>query len=67
VELLAGSFIIEGIFGFPGFGREYWDAIGDLDYAMIMGITFIYACGITCANLLVESVTRLIDPRLRQS
>ena len=28
VELLAASFIIEGIFGFPGFGREYWESIG---------------------------------------
>jgi oligopeptide transport system permease protein len=65
MELVAASFIIEGIFGFPGFGREYWDAIGDLDYAMIMGITFLYACGITFANLLLETAYRLIDPRMR--
>lgn len=65
VELLAASFIIEGIFGFPGFGREYWNSIGALDFSMIMGITFIYACGITCANLILETVSRLIDPRLR--
>jgi len=64
-ELLAGSFIIEGIFGFPGFGREYWGAIVDLDYAMIMGITFIYACGIVSANLFLETVCQLIDPRMR--
>ncbi len=65
VELLAASFIIEGIFAFPGFGREYWDSIGDLDYAMIMGITFLYACGITFANLLLETMYRLVDPRMR--
>ncbi len=65
MELVAASFIIEGIFGFPGFGREYWDAINDLDYAMIMGITFLYACGITFANLLLETMYRLIDPRMR--
>jgi oligopeptide transport system permease protein len=64
-ELLAGSFIIEGIFAFPGFGREYWEAIGDLDYAMIMGITFIYACGITFSNLILETTYKLIDPRMR--
>lgn len=64
-ELLAGSFIIEGIFGFPGFGREYWDSIVDLDYAMIMGITFIYACGITLVNLILDTTYHLIDPRMR--
>ena len=67
VELLAASFIIEGIFGFPGFGREYWDSIGDLDYAMIMGITLIYAFSISVVNLLLELVERAIDPRLRLS
>ena len=65
VELLAASFIIEAIFAFPGFGREYWDSITDLDYAMIMGITFLYACTITLANLFLETVYRLIDPRMR--
>lgn len=64
-ELLAASFIIEGIFGFPGFGREYWDSIGDLDYAMIMGITFLYACAITFANLFLDTTYRLLDPRMR--
>jgi oligopeptide transport system permease protein len=64
-ELLAASFIIEGIFGFPGFGREYWESIGDLDYAMIMGITFIYACAITFANLFLDTIYRVIDPRMR--
>jgi len=65
VELLAASFIIEGVFAFPGFGHEYWDSITALDYAMIMGITFLYACGITLANLLLETICRVIDPRMR--
>lgn len=64
-ELLAASFIIEGIFGFPGFGREYWVSIERLDYTMIMGITFIYACAITFANLFLDTTYRLLDPRMR--
>ena len=64
-ELLAASFIIEGIFSFPGFGREYWDSIGDHDYATIMGITFIYACAMTGTNLILDIAYRFIDPRLR--
>ena len=64
-ELLAASFIIEGIFGFPGFGREYWVSIANLDYPMIMGITFIYACCSTFASLILESAYMLLDPRMR--
>jgi oligopeptide transport system permease protein len=65
VELLAASFIIEAIFAFPGFGQEYWDAIRDLDYGRIMGITFLYACGIIFTNFFLEAIYRLIDPRMR--
>ena len=64
-ELLAASFIIEGIFGFPGFGREYWNAIASLDYSMILSITFIYACSIALMNLFLETTYMLLDPRLR--
>lgn len=67
VELIAASFIIEGTFGFPGFGHEYWDSITDLDYAMIMGITFIYACTITLANLFLETIRWMIDPRVQKA
>lgn len=67
VELIAASFIIEGTFGFPGFGREYWDSISTLDYAMIMGITFLYACSITFVNLFLETIRWVIDPRTQKS
>ncbi len=65
VELLAASFIIEAIFGFPGFGHEYWDAIADLDYGRIMSITFLYACAIVSINLILDIAYQLIDPRMR--
>lgn len=67
VELLAASFIIESIFGFPGFGREYWDAIVDLDFARVMGITFLYACGIAFTNLILGMLYKWFDPRMRLS
>jgi len=65
VELVAGSFIVEALFGFPGLGREYWQAITDLDYPVIMGLTLLYSLGIVLINLLVESLYGLFDPRLR--
>ena len=65
VELFTGLFIVENLFSFPGFGREYWAAILALDYPMIMGLTLIFAIAIVLVNILVEILCNLLDPRLR--
>jgi len=67
VELVAGSFIVEALFSFPGMGREYWLSITNLDYPVIMGLTLLYSLGIVSINVLVESLYSLLDPRLRSS
>lgn len=65
IELFAGAFIIESLFSFPGFGREYWVAILALDYSMVLGLTLIYACGIVLVNLVTETFYEFMDPRVR--
>jgi oligopeptide transport system permease protein len=65
--LVTGSFIIETMFGFPGMGRAYVTAIGQRDYSMIMGTTLIYVFLVSIANLTVDLVYVLIDPRIRLS
>jgi oligopeptide transport system permease protein len=63
--LVTGSFIIETMFGFPGMGRAYVLAIQQRDYSMIMGTTLIYAFLVAVANLSVDFVYVLVDPRIR--
>lgn len=63
--LVTGSFIIETMFGFPGMGRAYVMAIGQRDYSMILGTTLIYAMLVAVANLSVDIVYVMIDPRIR--
>src|SRR5215203_1015626 len=63
--LVTGSFIIETMFSFPGMGRAYVQAIGQRDYSMIMGTTVVYALLVAVANLSVDIVYVLIDPRIR--
>lgn len=63
--LVTGSFIIETMFSFPGMGRAYVQAIGQRDYSMIMGTTVVYALLVAVANLSVDLVYVLIDPRIR--
>ncbi len=63
--LITGSFIIETMFGFPGMGRAYVTAISQRDYSMIMGTTLIYAVLVAIANLSVDFVYVLLDPRIK--
>ena len=63
--LVTGSFIIETMFAFPGMGREYVRSISNRDYSMIMGTTIIYAVLVAAANLSVDIVYVLVDPRIR--
>jgi oligopeptide transport system permease protein len=63
--LVTGSFIIETMFGFPGMGRAYVQAIGQRDYSMIMGTTVFYAILVALANLSVDFVYVFLDPRIR--
>jgi oligopeptide transport system permease protein len=65
--LVTGSFIIETMFGFPGVGRAYVQAISQRDYSMIMGTTMLYVLLVSLANLSVDMIYTLIDPRIRLS
>jgi oligopeptide transport system permease protein len=63
--LVTGSFIIETMFSFPGMGKEYVTAISRRDYSMIMGTTLIYVLMVSLANLTVDFLYVIIDPRIR--
>jgi len=63
--LITGSFIIESIFSIPGIGREYIRGILGSDYPVIMVTTLLYALFITLANLSVDLVYGVLDPRIK--
>lgn len=65
VELVAGSFIVESVFGFPGIGREYWQAVAGKDYPVIMGLTLLYSLGMLMATMVAEALYGIVDPRIR--
>ncbi|MGE0766347.1 MAG: ABC transporter permease [Hyphomicrobiaceae bacterium] len=61
--LLAGAVVVETVFQWPGIGTYAFEAILQSDYAAVMGFT-VYAGGIfMVANLLVDVVHAMIDPR----
>lgn len=65
--LVTGSFIIETMFGFPGWGRQFVLAISQRDYSMIMATTLIFALLIQIANITVDVVYTFLDPRIKVS
>jgi oligopeptide transport system permease protein len=65
--LITGSFIIETMFAFPGWGRQFVTSIGQRDYSMILATTLIFALLIQIANITVDLVYSFLDPRIKVS
>jgi peptide/nickel transport system permease protein len=63
--LLGGAIVTEVVFGLPGLGREAVVAIANQDLPVIMGITLLSAVMVVAANLVVDVVQALLDPRVR--
>lgn len=64
-QLLTGSFVVEKIFTIPGLGKEFVASITNRDYPMIMGTTIFLAALVITANVVVDVVYKIIDPRIK--
>ena len=62
--LITGSFVVEHIFAIPGMGRFFVFAVSNRDYPLVMGITIVYTVILVVANLLVDLLYILLDPRI---
>lgn len=63
--LITGSFVVESIFSIPGIGREFTNAITNRDYTVVLGFSVFIGVIITVANLAVDVICSLIDPRIK--
>ncbi|MDP7160691.1 MAG: ABC transporter permease [Dehalococcoidia bacterium] len=63
--LLGGAFIVELIFGVPGVGKFTLDALFARDFPIIMAISLIGAASLVIANLIVDILYSVTDPRIR--
>jgi peptide/nickel transport system permease protein len=62
---LGGVIIIETLFGIPGLGWTVVQAIDLQDLPVIMGIAILAAVFVVFANLVVDIVYAVLDPRVR--
>ena len=63
--LLGGAIITESIFSLPGLGSLAVNSVTDSDLPVIVGITLVTATFIIVANLIVDLLYAVIDPRVR--
>jgi len=62
---VAGAALIENVFGWPGVGRLLLDSIRTRDYPVILGVYVVIASSIIIANLIIDIIYALLDPRIR--
>jgi len=63
--LLGGAVLTESTFSLPGLGKYAIDSINDQDLPPVMGVTLAATLFVVFANLIVDIVYGIIDPRVR--
>ncbi|MGW7685489.1 ABC transporter permease [Kribbella sp. NPDC054772] len=63
--VVAGSIVTEAVFTYPGIGSALLLAVGNNDYALMQGVFLIITLAVLGANLLVDLLYGVIDPRTR--
>jgi ABC-type dipeptide/oligopeptide/nickel transport system permease component len=62
--ITTGGFVVESVFAIPGLGRYFVQAVQQLDYTAIMGLTVFYGAFLVLMVIAVDLVYGLVDPRI---
>jgi peptide/nickel transport system permease protein len=65
--LVEGSFLVESWFGIPGVGQLAFIAFTSKEYYVVLAITLLIAVAYVVANLLVDFMYPILDPRIRRT
>jgi ABC-type dipeptide/oligopeptide/nickel transport system permease component len=63
--VLAGSYVVESIFNWPGIGKLTLDALDSRDFPMIQGGVLVAAVAFVIVNFVVDLAYAVLDPRIR--
>ncbi|TCZ53882.1 ABC transporter permease [Roseicella aquatilis] len=64
-SLIAGAVVVESVFSWPGVGRLLVVAVANRDLAVVQCVLLLVAATMVTANLVVDLLYGLLDPRLR--
>ena len=63
-SFVAGSIVIESVFGVPGMGLQFLDALSSRDYNIMMAIVVIQSLAIMIGQIISDLAYVLVDPRI---
>ena len=63
--ILAGSYVVESIFNWPGIGKLTLDALAGRNFPMIQGGVLVAAVAFVLVNFVVDLTYAALDPRIR--
>jgi peptide/nickel transport system permease protein len=63
--VVTGAVLTETVFGWPGVGLLFWQAITNRDYPVLMGIFVFTSISVVLASFLTDLAYALLDPRVR--
>jgi peptide/nickel transport system permease protein len=63
--LFSGALVTETIFGWPGVGRLFVDALSMKEYPVLMGMMMFTSVFVILGNLIADILVALLDPRVR--
>ncbi len=63
--IVAGSALVETVFGWPGIGRLMYDSIYTRDYPVLLGILLMVSVTVIVVNLVTDVLYAVLDPRVR--
>ncbi|HEX2499417.1 MAG TPA: ABC transporter permease [Actinomycetes bacterium] len=63
--LLGGAIVTENVFGLPGLGQLAVQSVTTQDLPVIIGIVLLAALFIIVANIVVDALYAMLDPRVR--
>ncbi|WBU60994.1 ABC transporter permease [Paracoccus albus] len=66
-QLVAGAIVVETVFAWPGIGRLLVVAVSQRDLAVVQGLVLVIAATMVIANLIVDLLYGLLDPRIREA
>ncbi|HXH58896.1 ABC transporter permease [Iamia sp.] len=64
-HLVAGTIVVEAVFGWPGIGRLLVSSVQARDMPIILGVFLLIALAVVVANLLTDLTYAWLDPRIR--
>ena len=65
LSIMGGSMILENLYGIPGIGSLFVDALSKNDYNVLFVDMAIFTTFGLCAGVLVDISYGFIDPRIR--